>query len=126
MVLDIGSLMGSLVGSTEANIRQALRIADAMSPRILFCDEVEKALSGMANSGQTDSGVSARLFASLTEVCQLSDALAGPVLNATQVRSRAARMRLTHESGERANRHSQIRITIQPRWRKMRAFRTSR
>jgi hypothetical protein len=65
LVLDIGSLMGSLVGSTEANIRQALRIADAMSPCILFCDEVEKALSGVANSGQTDSGVSARLFGSL-------------------------------------------------------------
>ena len=57
--------MGSLVGSTEANIRQALRIADAMAPCILFCDEVEKALSGVANSGQTDSGVSARLFGSL-------------------------------------------------------------
>lgn len=65
LVLDIGSLMGSLVGSTEANIRQALRIADAMAPCILFCDEVEKALSGVANSGQTDSGVSARLFGSL-------------------------------------------------------------
>jgi hypothetical protein len=65
LALDVGSLMGSLVGSTEANIRQALRIADAMSPCILFCDEVEKALSGVANSGQTDSGVSARLFGSL-------------------------------------------------------------
>ena len=65
LVLDVGSLMGSLVGSTEANIRQALRIADAMAPCILFCDEVEKALSGVANSGQTDSGVSARLFGSL-------------------------------------------------------------
>ena len=65
LTLDVGSLMGSLVGSTEANIRQALRIADAMSPCILFCDEVEKALSGVANSGQTDSGVSARLFGSL-------------------------------------------------------------
>lgn len=62
LVLDIGALMGSLVGSTEANIRQALRIADAMAPCILFADEVEKALSGVASSGQTDSGVSARLF----------------------------------------------------------------
>jgi hypothetical protein len=65
LILDVGSLMGSLVGSTEANVRQALRIADAMAPCILFCDEVEKALSGVANSGQTDSGVSARLFGSL-------------------------------------------------------------
>ncbi len=52
--------MGSLVGQTEANIRQALRIADAMSPAILMIDEVEKALSGL--SGSSDSGVSARLF----------------------------------------------------------------
>jgi hypothetical protein len=54
--------MGSLVGQTESNIRQALRIADAMAPCVLFLDEVEKALSGVASSGQTDSGVSARLF----------------------------------------------------------------
>ena len=60
LILDIGSLMGSLVGSTEANIRQALKIIDAMEPCICFVDEVEKALSGVSNSG--DSGVSARLF----------------------------------------------------------------
>jgi hypothetical protein len=65
LVLDVGALMGSLVGATEANVRQALRIVDAMAPAVLFLDEVEKALSGVASSGQTDSGVSARLFASL-------------------------------------------------------------
>ena len=60
LILDIGALMGSLVGSTEANIRQALKIIDAMEPCICFIDEVEKALSGVSSSG--DSGVSARLF----------------------------------------------------------------
>ena len=60
MILDIGALMGSLVGQTEQNIRQALKIADAMAPCILFLDEVEKALSGANGTG--DSGVSARLF----------------------------------------------------------------
>ena len=65
LMLDVGSLMGSLVGQTEGNIRQALKIADAMAPCILFCDEIEKALSGVASSGMTDSGVSARLFGSL-------------------------------------------------------------
>jgi len=65
LVLDIGNLMGSLVGATEQNVRQALRIADAMAPCILFCDEIEKGLSGVASSGQTDSGVSARLFGAL-------------------------------------------------------------
>jgi hypothetical protein len=62
LILDIGSLMGSLVGSTEANIRQALKIIDAMSPCVVMVDEVEKALAGVASSGSTDSGVTARLF----------------------------------------------------------------
>lgn len=62
LTLDVGSLMGGIVGDTERNIRQALRIADAMAPSILFLDEVEKGLSGVASSGQTDGGVSARLF----------------------------------------------------------------
>jgi SpoVK/Ycf46/Vps4 family AAA+-type ATPase len=65
LVLDVGGLLGSLVGQSEANIRQALRIADAMAPCLLFIDELEKALSGVASSGQTDSGVSARLFGTL-------------------------------------------------------------
>lgn len=62
LTLDIGSLMGSLVGQTEANIRRALQIADAMAPCVLFLDEIEKGLAGVSSSGQSDSGVSARLF----------------------------------------------------------------
>ncbi|MEJ7636436.1 MAG: AAA family ATPase, partial [Singulisphaera sp.] len=64
LILDVGSLMGSLVGQTEERTRQALRIADAMSPCILFVDEIEKGFSGAASSGSTDSGVSARLLGS--------------------------------------------------------------
>lgn len=56
--------MGSLVGQTEERTRQALRIVDAMAPCIVMLDEVEKALSGINNSGN-DSGVSARMFGSL-------------------------------------------------------------
>jgi SpoVK/Ycf46/Vps4 family AAA+-type ATPase len=69
LVLDIGALMGSLVGQTESNIRRALQIADAMAPCILFIDELEKALSGAAGSGQSDSGVSTRLFGTLLSWC---------------------------------------------------------
>src|SRR5438128_12071437 len=61
--MDVGALMGSLVGQSKPNGRQALRIADAMSPCILFCDELEKALSGVGSNG--DSGVSTRLFGNL-------------------------------------------------------------
>src|SRR4029077_9391305 len=54
---------GSLVGQTEQNVRQALRIAEAMSPCILFTDELEKGLAGVGNNG--DGGVSTRLFGTL-------------------------------------------------------------
>jgi hypothetical protein len=63
LLLDVGGLMGSLVGQSERNVRQALKIADAMSPCILFVDELEKALAGLGSQG--DSGVSTRMFGTL-------------------------------------------------------------
>jgi ATPase family associated with various cellular activities (AAA) len=60
LVLDVGSLLGSLVGQSEERTRHALKIVDAMAPCVLFIDEIEKALAGA--SGQTDSGVSVRMF----------------------------------------------------------------
>ena len=63
LLLDVGALLGSLVGQSESNLRQALRIADAMSPAVLFVDEIEKALSGVG--GQGDSGVATRMFGTL-------------------------------------------------------------
>ena len=65
LTLDVGALMGSLVGQTEANVRQALKIIDAMAPCVCFCDELEKSLSGVSSSAQADSGVSARMFGTL-------------------------------------------------------------
>jgi len=63
LLLDVGSLMGSLIGQTEERTRQALRISDAMAPCIIMIDELEKALSGVGSTG--DSGVSSRLFGTL-------------------------------------------------------------
>ncbi len=62
LLLDVGALFGSLVGQSEQNMRQALKVAEAMAPCIIYLDEVEKGLSGLASSGQTDSGVTSRLF----------------------------------------------------------------
>jgi hypothetical protein len=62
---DVGRLLGSLVGESERNIRQALAVAEAMQPCVLFVDEIEKGLAGVAASGQTDSGVTARMFGAL-------------------------------------------------------------
>ena len=61
--MDVGALMGSLVGQSEANLRQALKAAEAMGKVILHVDEIEKALSGVG--GQGDSGVSTRMFGTL-------------------------------------------------------------
>ncbi|WP_246254652.1 AAA family ATPase [Alienimonas chondri] len=62
--LDIGGLMGSLVGQSEENTRRALATVEAMAPCVLFIDEVEKALAG-TSGGQQDSGVGARLLGTL-------------------------------------------------------------
>jgi len=62
LTLDIGSLMGSLVGQSEQRTRQALAIVDAMAPCVLMIDEVEKAFSGAVGGGANDSGVSSRMF----------------------------------------------------------------
>ncbi len=59
--LDVGSLMGKYVGESEANMRKALKQADAISPCVLWIDELEKAFVGMG-SGNTGSEVASRLF----------------------------------------------------------------
>jgi hypothetical protein len=65
LTLDFGSLLGSLVGQSEANLRQALRSIDAMGPSVVFADELEKSLGGAASGGGGDSGVGQRMFGSL-------------------------------------------------------------
>ncbi|MBX3427923.1 MAG: AAA family ATPase [Pirellulales bacterium] len=62
--LDVGALMGSLVGQTEANVRRALAIAEATAPCLLMIDEIDKGLSGV-RSDQADGGVAARLMGTL-------------------------------------------------------------
>jgi ATP-dependent 26S proteasome regulatory subunit len=60
--LDIGSLMNSLVGESEANMRQLLKTAEAVAPCILLIDEIEKAFASTTTGISTDSGVSQRMF----------------------------------------------------------------
>ncbi|QDU73743.1 ATP-dependent zinc metalloprotease FtsH 4 [Bremerella volcania] len=62
LILDIGSLFGSLLGETERRIRQALQAIDAMGPSVVMLDEIEKSFSGVGGNGQSDSGVAARAF----------------------------------------------------------------
>jgi SpoVK/Ycf46/Vps4 family AAA+-type ATPase len=61
--LDMGKIFQGLVGSSESNIRLALRTAEAIAPSILWIDEIEKGLSG--TGGGSDGGTSTRVFGTL-------------------------------------------------------------
>ncbi|MBD2451976.1 AAA family ATPase [Nostoc sp. FACHB-152] len=75
--LDIASLLGSLVGESEGNVKRALKTAEAIAPCVLWVDEIEKALSG---SGDT-SGVSQRILGSILTF--MSECTAGVFVVAT-------------------------------------------
>jgi SpoVK/Ycf46/Vps4 family AAA+-type ATPase len=63
--LDIGRVYdGSTVGRSEANLRNALKTAESISPAILFIDEIDKAFAGGAGSSDSDGGTSSRIFGS--------------------------------------------------------------
>ncbi len=63
--LDVGSLFGGIVGESERNIRQAIKLAESVSPSILWIDEIEKGFSGVQSSSQLDAGTTARVFGTL-------------------------------------------------------------
>jgi len=52
---DLGAMKGGIVGQSEANIRKATKIAEAVAPAVIWMDEIEKALPGQ--SGELDGGV---------------------------------------------------------------------
>lgn len=63
--LDMGRVYdGSMVGRSEANLRNALKTAESISPAILFIDEIDKAFAGGAGSADSDGGTSSRIFGS--------------------------------------------------------------
>ncbi|HEX8754058.1 MAG TPA: AAA family ATPase [Solirubrobacterales bacterium] len=60
--LDAGRLYGSLMGESERNFRRATSLAEALSPDVLWIDEIEKGFA--PNSGDGDAGLSQRIFGS--------------------------------------------------------------
>ena len=58
--LDFGKIFSGIVGSSEENMRKAIKTAEAVAPSILWVDEIEKSLSGLNSNG--DSGTSSRIF----------------------------------------------------------------
>lgn len=59
--LDMGRLMGKYVGESEANMRKAINLAEAIAPCVLWIDELEKAFAGIGGDGG-GADVTTRLF----------------------------------------------------------------
>ena len=58
---DLQMVFDSLIGNSEKNTKQALKMIESMSPCTVLFDEVDKALGGSHSSGN-DSGVSQRVL----------------------------------------------------------------
>lgn len=57
---DISQVFGGLVGQSEKQMKDTLKIVESISPCILWLDEVEKAFSNVGTS--SDSGATTRVF----------------------------------------------------------------
>jgi AAA+ superfamily predicted ATPase len=70
---DIGRMFGSLVGSSEENMRRAIQTAESVAPAVLWVDEIDKAFAGSTGSAGSDGGTSSRVFGTfltwLSEKC---------------------------------------------------------
>ena len=61
--LDMGALLGGIMGESEHNMINALAMAEKMAPCVLWIDEIEKAFSGSSqSSSSSDGGVGRRMF----------------------------------------------------------------
>ena len=59
--MDMSALYNKYIGETEKNLRNALELADLMSPCVLWIDEIEKGLG----SSNNDDGISKRILGAL-------------------------------------------------------------
>ena len=57
---DVSKVFNMYVGNSESNMREAIKMAEAISPCVLWIDEIEKGFSRLGGSG--DSGTTSRIF----------------------------------------------------------------
>ena len=62
--LDMGKVFSGIVGSSEQNMRQVFKVIESVAPCILWCDEIDKGMSGGRSSGHTDGGTTSRVLGS--------------------------------------------------------------
>ncbi len=83
--LDLSRIFGSLIGSSEDNMRRALEMAESVSPAVLWVDEIEKTFSGIESSGMSDAGTTARVFGSFITWLQENNSLVFCVATANSI-----------------------------------------
>jgi len=77
--VDVGAIMGSLVGESERNFRTVKETAEQTAPNLLWFDELEKAFP--SSSGERDGGTSSRIRGEL--MTWLSDKTSDVIVIAT-------------------------------------------
>lgn len=82
--MDMGRLLGKYVGESEANMRKAIKLAEAVSPCVLWIDEMEKAFAGINENGG-GAEVTTRLFGTFLTWLQEKKSLAFVVATANDI-----------------------------------------
>ena len=85
--LDVGAIFSAHIGESESNVRSVTSICDAISPCVLWVDEVEKGLGGIQSSNYTDGGVTNRVFGTLLTWMQEKTSQVFVVVTANNVES---------------------------------------
>ncbi len=83
--LDVGRIFSGLVGSSEENLRRAIRVAESAAPAVLWVDEIDKALAGATSGSESDAGVSARVLGTFLTWLQEKKAAVFVVATANRV-----------------------------------------
>ena len=65
--IDVGALYNKYHGETERNLRDALKLAEAVAPAVLWFDEIEKGMASDDNDGGTSRRVLGTLLTWLAE-----------------------------------------------------------
>ncbi len=62
---DVGKVFSQTVGSSESNVREVIRLIEAVAPCVVMIDEIEKGLAGVNSSNSSDAGTTARVVGTL-------------------------------------------------------------
>jgi SpoVK/Ycf46/Vps4 family AAA+-type ATPase len=85
--LDVGKVFSDLVGSSERNVREAIKVAESVAPAILWVDEIEKAFAGTQSSSFSDAGTTARVFGTFLTWLQEKEASVFVIATANNIQT---------------------------------------